>query len=137
MPELAGSILFLGGFYRALCLFDAGFLAGEVTQVENPCPADFTNLVDFDFVDEGGFVGENSLDTHSAGNLANGEGAGERAAALDLNHGTTEFLETIFVAFFDSVGNGDGVTCLELGVFRRFVAGERVLYQFDSVHNTS
>ena len=42
MPELAGSILFLGGFYRALCLFDAGFLAGEVTQVENTCAAYFT-----------------------------------------------------------------------------------------------
>ena len=35
-----------------LTLLDAGLLAGKVAEVEDTCPADFTDLVDLDGVDE-------------------------------------------------------------------------------------
>ena len=99
-----------------LLLLDAGLLALEVAEIEYPCPADLTDLVQLDGVDGGGVVGENPLHTDAAGDLPDGEGLGVRGCPADLDDYSSEFLEPVLVTLLDLKDDGDGVTGLELGV---------------------
>ena len=99
-----------------LLLFDAGLLAGESAEIEDTSAADLTDLVDFDAVDERRLVRENPFNTDSARDLADREGPGERGSSVDLDDYAAEFLKSVFVAFFNSVGDCDGVASLELRV---------------------
>ena len=111
-------------------LADAGLLTGEVSEVEDAGAADLAVLVHLNAVNERGLVGENSLYTHATGNLADGEGFGERVHTTDLDDHTTELLESLLITFLDSVGNGDGITGLELRVGSGFVILESLLCNF-------
>ena len=108
--------LFLGGFglLGVVALLDAGLLAGEIAEVEDACATNFTELVDSNAVDEGRLIREDPLDSDSAGNLTDGEGPGVRSSSADLDDHAAEVLLAELVAFLDLVGNGDGVTGLEL-----------------------
>lgn len=106
-------------------LFDTGFLAGEVAEVENAGATHDTALVDLDFCNHRGGEGEDSLHTNAAGDLSHREGLGG-AGAVDLQDHTLELLDTLLGAFHDSIGNGDGVTGFEFGEF--LFRNEIVLY---------
>ena len=121
MPKLGFLILYVD------FLADAGLLTGEIAEVEDTCTTHFTTLVDLDAVNERGLVRENSLNTHATGDFANREGLGERIHAANLNDYTAELLESFFITFLDSVGNGDGVTGLEIGIGGYFLVIESLL----------
>ena len=63
MALFGGLLLGLGT--GVLALLDPGLLTGEITQVEYPGPADLTDLVQFDLLNERGLEGENPLDADS------------------------------------------------------------------------
>ena len=94
-------------------LFDTGFLAGEVAEVENAGATHDTALVDLDFCNHRGGEGEDSLHTNAAGDLSHREGLGG-AGAIDLQDHTLELLDTLLGAFNDSIGNVHSVTGFEL-----------------------
>ena len=119
-----------------LLLLDASLLSREVAEVVDAGAADLTDLVDLDAVDERGLDGENPLDSDATGNLADGERLGEGVSAFDLDHDATELLEPFLVSFFDLVGHGDGVTCLELGEAGNFVVRKRLLCNLYQIHNS-
>ena len=116
-------------------LLDASLRSGEVAEVVDAGAADLTDLVDLDAVDEGGLDGENPLDSDATGNLADGERLGEGIGALDLDHDASELLEPFLVSFFNLVGHGDGVTCLELGEAGYFVVRKCLLCNLYQIHN--
>jgi hypothetical protein len=89
--------------------------------------AHFTILVNLDTVNERGLEREDSLDTDTAGNLANGKGLGERIRTLHLDDDTAELLVALLVSFFDPVGHGDRVTSLELREFSGLATGKSLL----------
>ena len=125
-------VLFGGGFlYVPLRFLDTGFLAGEVAEVEDACPADFTNLVDFNLVNERALVREDPFDTDAVGYLADGKGPCVRGSTANLDDYTAEILEPVLVSFFDPVGDGDGVTGLEFRIGGCFVLREGLLHQFN------
>ena len=62
--------LFSKFFCHELLLLDAGLLTGEVAEVEDACPADFTDLIELDAVDGRRLIREDSFDTHATGNFA-------------------------------------------------------------------
>lgn len=106
-------------------LFDTGFLASEVAEVENACATHDSALVDLDFRNHRGGEGEYSLHTDAAGDFSHRESLGG-AGAVDLQDHTLELLDTLLGAFNYSIGNRDGVACLE---FREFLfRNEIVLY---------
>ena len=111
-----------------LLLLDSGLLTREVAEVEDAGPADLTDLVQFNAVDRGRLIREDSLDSDTAGNFADGKSPGERILTLDLDDDTSEFLKSLFVTFLDLIGNGDGVTGLELRIFSNFLVLERLLH---------
>ena len=115
-------------------LADAGLLTGEVTEVEDAGAANLAELVNLDAVDEGRLEREDSFYTHATGNFAHREGSGERIHAFHLNNYSAELLESLFITFLDSVGNGDSVTGLELRVGSNFLVLERLLCNFDQIH---
>ena len=106
-------------------LFDTGFLAGEVAEVENAGATHNTALVDLDVSNHRGGEGEDSLHANAAGDLSHGESLGG-AGAVDLQDHALELLDTLLGAFHDSIGNGDGVTGFEFGEF--LFRNEIVLY---------
>ena len=114
-------VLLLGrsGEGSSLFLLDPGFLAGQASEVEDTCATYLTNLVDFDRVDEGGVERENTFHADTTRHLAYGESLGNTGAAL-LEHDAAEFLDTLLAfalcgILFNLVGDGDGVTGLEVG----------------------
>ena len=115
-------------FHNEFLLLNPGLFTGEIAEVEDSCPADFTDLVDLDAFDSRGLVGEDSFYADTVGNLADREGLGEGRTTGDLDNYTSEFLESLFVSFLDFKGDGDGITGLELGVFGYFLVLERLLY---------
>ena len=117
-------------------LADAGLLTGEVAEVEDAGAANLTVLVYLDAVNERGLVREDSLNTHATGDLANREGLGERVHTTDLNHDTAELLKSLFITFLNSVGNGDGVTGLELRIGSYFLILESLLCNLNQIHNS-
>ena len=125
MAYAAKLVFFLSG---ELLLLDAGFFTSQVAEVEDAGPAEFPAFVQLDGFDSGGLVRENSFHTDAAGNFADGKGPGERGAALDLDHDTSELLEPFLITFFDAEGHRDGVTGLEGGILSHFLVGERLLY---------
>ena len=130
-------VLFGGGLLDgALRFLDPGLLAGEVAEVEDAGPADFTYLVDFDLVDERAFVRENPLDTDAVGYLADGKCPGERGCTANLDDNTAEILKSVLITFFDPIGHGDGVAGLELRIGGCFILREGFLHQFNQIHNT-
>ena len=129
--------MLLVGFLRnELLLLDPGLLAGEVPEVEDAGPADLTYLVELDGLDGRKLVREDSLDSDAAGNLADGESPGERGCSANLDDDALELLKSFLVSFLDPVGNGDGVTGLELRVGSGFVLRECLLYNLDVIHNS-
>ena len=133
--SLPGENFFLLSLGLDLHLLDASLLTGKVAEVVDAGAADFTDLVDLDAVDEGGLEGEDPLDADATGNLADGERLGERVGAFDLDHDASELLEPFLVSFFDLVGHGDGVTCLELGEAGYFVVRKCLLCNLYQIHN--
>ena len=117
-------------------LLDAGLLTGEITEVEDACAADLTNLVDLDAVNERGLVGENPFNTYAAGYLADSECPGEGIHTLYLDNYSTKLLESLFITFLDSVGHGDCVTGLELRIGGYFLILESLLCNFNQIHST-
>lgn len=109
----------------ASALFDTGFLAGEVAEVENAGATHNTAFVDLDVSNHRGGEGEDSLHANAAGDLSHGESLGG-TGAVDLQNHALELLDTLFGAFHDSIGNGDGVTGFEFGEF--LFRNEIVLY---------
>ena len=69
-------------------------------------------LVHLDAVDVRRVKRENTLYTDSIGNFADGKHFGH-PTALNLNHGTAETLETLFVTLDNLVGYRDGIPALE------------------------
>ena len=125
-----------GLFFSSVDLFlDAGLLTGEVAEVEDTCATHFTVLVHLDAVNERGREREDSFDSDTAGNLADGERLRERIHALHLDDDSSELLEALLVSFLDPVGHGDGVTCLELREFGGLATGKSLLCYFDQIHN--
>lgn len=109
--------------HSALCLsllhyttlFDASLLAGEATEVVKLRTAHFAVFVDGDGLDERRFHREDAFYADSVGNLADCE-ALFVLMAVDADHHATVLLDTLFVTFFDAVGNGDCVAGAEIGV---------------------
>ena len=131
-----GLDLFGGSFlHNALGLFDASLLTGKLAEVEDACPADFTNLVDLDLVDERAFDRENPFNADAVGDLADCKGPGIRGSSTNLDDYSAEVLKSILITFFNPVGNGDGVTGLELRIGGCFVLREGILHQFNQIHN--
>lgn len=117
------------GYYAAF--FDTCFLAGEGAEVVEFCTAYFTEFVYGDRVDERGVEGEDTFYADVVGNFTDGE-AFFVAFANNLDDNATILLDTLFVAFFDSVCDGDGVAGAELGMF--LAGSESLLGYFDKVH---
>ena len=109
----------------ASALFDTGFLASEVAEVENAGATHNTAFVDLDVSNHRRGEGEDSLHANAAGDLSHGESLGG-AGAVDLQDHALELLDTLLGAFHDSIGNGDGVTGFEFGEF--LFRNEIVLY---------
>ena len=109
-------------FHLILCfgssklLLDAGLLACELAQVVKLCTAHLTTLVDLDAVDVGRLDGEDTLDTHGARHLADGD-ALLISMTRDADNHTTVELDTLLVTLDDLVGYSDGVTRMELVEF--------------------
>ena len=121
-------LLCRGLFHHALRFLDASLLTREVAEVEDTCATDFTDFVEFNFLNRRGLVREDPLDTDSVGNLADGESLRIGGGTTDLDHHAAEALESLLVTLFDPVGHRDGVACLELRVRGSLVLGERLLY---------
>ena len=117
-------------------LLDAGLLTGKITEVEDACAANLTDLVYLDAVNERGLVGENPFNTYAAGYLADSECPCEGIHTLYLDNYSTEFLESLLITFLDSVGHGDCVTGLELRIGGNFLILESLLCNFNQIHNT-
>ena len=103
--------------FHKLLFLNPGLLTGQVAEVEDASPADFTNFVHLDRIDERGLDGEDSFHSDTAGHFADRESPGVGGSAGELNHGASELLESLLVTFLDSVSHGDGVTGLESRVF--------------------
>ena len=129
-------MLLFGLLADELLLLDPGLLAGEVPEVEDAGPADLTDLVDLDRLDGGELVREDSLDSDTAGNLADGESPGERGGTANLDNHTSELLKSFLVTFLDPVGHGDGVAGLEIRIGSGLVLRECLLYNLDVIHNS-
>ncbi len=115
-------------------LADTCLLTGEVAEVEDTGAANLAELVDLDAVDERGLIGENPFYAHATGNLTHRESLGEGIHTTDLDHNATEFLKPFFISLFNPVGNGDGVTGLELREGSNFTALESLLCNFNQIH---
>lgn len=125
---LCGEGLFLHSYAT---LFDAGFLAGEGTQIVKFGTADFAVLVDCDRIDEGRFDGEDTFHADVVAHFANGEtllGAFSRNA----DYNTAVLLDTLLVTFFDTVGYCDGVAGGEVGVL--LAGSESFFGNFNKIH---
>ncbi len=120
----------LGFLARELALLDPGLLTRELTQVEYSGPADLTDLVQLDVLDERGLEGENPLNSDSTGNLADCEGPCGRSGASFLDDNTPEVLKPLFISLLDPISDGDSVTGLELGEGSNFLVSERLLNNF-------
>lgn len=94
-------------------LFDAGLLACETAEIVEFCATDLAVLVDNDRVDEGRFDGEDALNADVVGHLAYGEALFVTFAGY-ADYNAAVLLDTLFVALFDTVSNGDGVAGEEL-----------------------
>ena len=129
-------MLLFGLLADELLLLDPGLLAGEVPEVEDAGPADLTDLVDLDRLDGGELVREDSLDSDTAGNLADGKSPGERGGSANLDDHASELLKSFLVTFLDPVGHGDGVAGLEIRIGSGLVLRECLLYNLDVIHNS-
>ena len=131
-PPVIG--LFFGRDFT-LCFLDACLLACKIAEVEDAGPAYLTDFVHLDAVDCGRLIRENSLDSDSAGYLADGERPGVGSSSTYLDNYAAETLKSLFVTLLDTIGNGDGVTSLELRVRSRFVLRKSLLYNVNKIHN--
>lgn len=95
-------------------LFDAGFFAGEATQIVDFCATDFTVFVDYDRVDERRLNGEDTFNTDIVAHLANGETLFV-AFSRDADYDAAILLDTLLVAFLDAVSHGDCIAGTEFG----------------------
>jgi len=92
---------------------DAGFLSGEAAEVENPCPAHLSPLVDLNLFDKGGGNGKDTFHADVSGHLPDGKGFRiYRASSLD--HHTTKLLDPLLVSFLDFIVDGNGIAGFEL-----------------------
>lgn len=111
--------------------FDAGLLAREGAEVVELGATHLTVLVDGDGIDEGRFDGEDTFYTDIVAHLADGE-ALLVAFAADADYNAAVLLDTLFVAFFDSVSYGDSVAGAEFGVL--FARGKCLFGNFNQIH---
>ena len=87
---------------------DAGFLAGQIAQIVELGAANLAVALDFDLVDVRAVEREDTLDAFAIGDAAHGDGFGV-AGSLAGNHGSGEYLDAFFPAFFDFVVDANGV----------------------------
>ena len=106
-----GRCLFL--YYATL--FDTGFLAGELAEIVKFGATYFTVFVHGNRVDERRFDGEDTFYTDVVAHFADSE-ALLGAFARDADYNTALLLDTLFVTFFDTVSDSDGVAGCELRV---------------------
>lgn len=107
-------------------LFDASFLAGEAAEVVEFGAAHFTVFVYDDRIDEGGFYREDTLNADVVAHFAHGEALFVTVAG-DADYDAAVLLDTLFVAFFDTVSHGDGVAGTKLGML---LAGGKCLFGY-------
>ena len=93
MQESLFSVLFSRGNGTTL-LLDAGSLTSELAQIVELGATNLTNLVHLNRVDVGRLDGEDTLHTHGARHLANGEALFVTMAA-NLDDHTTVELDTL------------------------------------------
>ena len=105
-------------------LFDASFLTCEAAEVVEFSATNLTVFVDYDRVDERRFDGEDALNADVVAHFANGE-AFLCAFARDADNNTAILLNTLFVTFFDSISDCDGVAGTEFG---ELFAGSKSLF---------
>ena len=109
LVSLGGLILVLD---NQAALLDTRLLTGQLAEVVDTCTTYNTTLVYLDLVEMWRVEREDTLNAHAVRYLADGEHLG-LTLTLNLDHYTTEALQTLFASLNDTVGNSDGVTCLE------------------------
>ena len=102
---------------HSLLFLDTGFLAGQTSQIVDAGPTHDAYLVDLDMVDVGRIEREDTFHADAVGNLTDREHFGN-TAALDLNYGAAETLQTLLAALDDPVRHGNRVAALERGDVR-------------------
>ena len=128
--NLCGSSLFYSLFHATL--LDTSLFARQATEIVKFRTAYFTEFVDCDRLDEGGFDGEDTLHADAVGNLANGETL-LVAVAADADYDTAILLDTLLVTLLDTVSDCDGVAGLEfIEIF--FGSGESLFRNLDQIH---
>ena len=113
---------------RTSLLLDSGLLAGELAQIIQLGATHLTDLVHCDAVDVRRLNRENSLNTYSAGHLANGETL-LVAVSADLDDNAAIRLHALFVTLDNAVCHGHCVTGLELRA--GLACGERFFCDFN------
>jgi hypothetical protein len=103
-------------------LFDARFLSGDATEVENAGATDDTALVHDNLVDLGRVEREYTLDTHAVGDLAHRKCL-RKSGTFTLKDNALILLDTLLVSLDDLVVNGYRVTRLEGRNFALFDSG--------------
>lgn len=83
-------------------LFDTGFFADEIAEIEQAGTAHFTALEHLNVDDIGGRERKNTLYTDAVRHFAYREGA-RAVVAADLDHITAESLYALLVAFDDFI----------------------------------
>lgn len=117
-----------------LLLLNPCLLTSQIPKIEDSRSADLADLVQLDLINERRLYRENPLYTYTARNLADCESPCEWARTLNLDDHTLEVLESLLVALLNPIGNGNGVTSLELRVLGSFLVYESLLCYFNQIH---
>ena len=120
--------------YSYATLFDTGFLAGEVAEIVKFGATNLTVFVHGNRIDERRFDGEDTLYTDIVAHFANGK-TFFSAFSRNADYNTAILLDTLLVAFLDTVSDGDGIAGGEFGVL---LAGSgRFLDNLNQIHCTN
>jgi len=129
-PNPGGFFFFPRPLFCLALLLDTSLLAGQLAQVVDTCATHDTHLVDLDVLDVGRIEGEDTLDAHTVGNLADREHLG-LARTLDLDNHAAETLHALLVTLDDLVRYGDRIACLELGHVGLALRPQLLVYELD------
>ena len=89
---------------------ETGGFAGAFAEVTEIVAADFATAHDLDFFDEGAVHEERFFDTYTGGDFAHSDAGGVGIFANSADDSAFEDLDAEFFAFFDFLGNPNGVT---------------------------
>lgn len=124
---------FAGGLLHA-ALLDTCFLTRKFAEVVNFGTAYFTVFVNRDALNERAVHREDTLNTYVTRHFAHRETL-LVFASVDADNIAAELLNTLFVTLFDTIRNGDLVTCLECREFF-LLSGKCLLGNFNQIHFT-